>query len=153
MNWIAECKEAAVAKVRVEVAKPIADERELCCDETFDPWALFPAVYGSYSADFDWTMLDVLRSLDLAARDDWDAAIALQRDETLAHHIFREMLCTANLCDYGTSPRVCFATTPFREVLAELIAKWEAYSRMQWGERDSDTRPKDGDGEAGSTRE
>lgn len=134
MNWIAEKQAAAVAKVRAELAKPIADEACLSSDEEFNPWSLFPAIYGAYSGDFDWTMLEVLRSLQLASEDDWDAAIAMQRRETLAHHIFREMLCTADLCDYGSSPRVCFSTLEFRQVLPDLIAKWKAFSQMTWGE-------------------
>lgn len=137
MNWIAKRQGEAVAKIRAELAKPVADAPELVCDDTFDPWELFPAIYGSYSADFDWTMLDVLRALRLAAEGDWDSAMAMQREETLAHHIFREMLCTADLCDYGTSPRVCFATEPFKAALPELISKWEAYSLMQWGKPES----------------
>lgn len=132
MSWIDERQKAAAAKVRAEVGKPVADEPILTCDETFDPWSLFPAIYGTYSSDFDQTMLEVLRALQLVSEDDWDAAFAMQRREGLAHHIFREMLCTSDLCDYGSSPRTCFPTLPFRQVLPDFIAKWEAFSAMQW---------------------
>lgn len=131
-DWIYESHRAAAAKVRAELAKPIADDGQLHA-EVFDPWELFPCLYGTYSQAFDIMALDVLRALALAADDKWDEALALQRKETLAHEMFREILCTSDLCDYGTSPRVCFATLEFAEVLPELIAKWEAFSLAHWG--------------------
>lgn len=134
MNHIRDAQEKAAAKVRAELDKPLPAD-EYGGDDTFDPWALFPSLYGSYSQAFDQMALDVLRSLALASADNWDEAIEMQRRETLAHEMFREMLCTAELCDYGSSPRVCFANhDTFAPLLPELIAKWEAYSQVQWGE-------------------
>ncbi len=52
--------------------------------------------------------------------------------EALAHEMFREMLCTKGLCDYGTSPRVCFPTQQFKKLLPQLIEKWKAYYKLQW---------------------
>lgn len=121
----------AVDRVRAELAKPLP-ERDFGSVDEFDPWELFPSLYGSYSSDFDDMALDVLRTIQLASEDRWDDVFERQAQETLAHQMFREMLCTADLCDYGTSPRVCFATTDFKEVLPELIAKWEVYSKQCW---------------------
>jgi FPC/CPF motif-containing protein YcgG len=91
-------------------------------DGSFDPWDIFPCVYGSYSSEFDDLAIAVLTDL----RDKtWKC-------EGLAQEIFREMLCTANLCDYGTSPRACFATGRFQELLPSLIEKWREYARVQW---------------------
>ena len=132
MNWIAKVQSAAAEKLRAELDKPLADERHMMCDETFDPWSLFPAVYGTYSDDFDWAMLDVLRALQFVANGNWNAAFEMQRKETLAHQIFREMLCTAELCEYGSSPRECFATSKFAELLPSLIEKWAAFSAIGW---------------------
>jgi len=55
--------------------------------------------------------------------------------------MFREMLCSLDLCDYGTSPRTCFPTTGFDALLDTLIDKWRDWSFIQWGvyiEEDAD---------------
>ncbi len=133
MNWIAAKENEAVEKVRGELAKPMAECREVHGgDDTFDPWALFPCFYGSYSKAFDDMALDVLRHLQYGVERRYDDIV--WGKEALAHQMFREVLCNANLCDYGPSPRVCFATQPFKEVLPALIAKWQSYSEMQWRE-------------------
>lgn len=112
----------AVEKVTALLAKPIS-EYDTPSIEDFDPWELFP-LYGSYSSDFDELALDVLREL----RD------GQKKRDDLAAEIFREMLCNLHLCDYGTSPRVCFPTTGFKTLLPQLIEKWEAYSEHAWRE-------------------
>jgi hypothetical protein len=129
-NWIAQKQREAADKVRVELAKPVSAHEHDIGDEYFDPWELFPSLYGSYSRDFDDMALLVLRNLNLAYERRWDDQ---DHSEGLAHEMFREMLCTADLCDYGTSPRVCFATEEFGSVLPDLIAKWEAYALVHWG--------------------
>jgi hypothetical protein len=72
--------------------------------------------------------LTVLRNIQRNCEGVWGEG----EPEGLAHEMFREMLCTAELCDYGTSPRVCFANEPFKALLPQLIEKWEAYSAAQW---------------------
>ncbi len=132
MESIRDREQAAADKVRSELAKPLPqDEDELGAEGTFDPWALFPSLYGTYSQAFDDMALLVLRNLQLAAEGRWDEQ---NRAEELAHEMFREMLCNSELCDYGSSPRVCFATEPFKSVLPDLIAKWEAFSHIHWAE-------------------
>lgn len=104
------------------IAKCAEDEVYIGCDGVFDPWDIFPGIYGSYSSDFDDMAIEVLQELTSrkANRDD------------LAARMFREMLCNLNLCEYGTSPRVCFATPQFTELLPDLIEKWKEFSRVQW---------------------
>lgn len=93
-------------------------------DDAFNPWEMFPMFYGSYSREFDDMALEVLRSLlDINFRN---------RNEGLAHQMFREVLCTTGLCGYGTSPRVCFSTLEFRGLLPEFIRKWEVYAEAMW---------------------
>jgi hypothetical protein len=131
-EWLREIERAAAEKVRIELAKPLAENAyDAGGDDTFDPWALFPSLYGTYSKAFDDMALLVLRNLQLAREDIYGELVP----EELAHEMFREMLCTSELCTYGSSPRVCFTNEPFDELLPELIAKWEAYSNMMWGER------------------
>jgi hypothetical protein len=93
-------------------------------DGTFDPWCLFPSLYGSYSGEFDRCAIEVLTEL---SQSKW-----VRSD--LGAEMFREMLCTASLCDYGTSPRVCFPTKDFRPLVPVLLEKWKAYSLIVWGE-------------------
>lgn len=124
-----QCYREAAEKVRVELAKPLCEAGDTQSVDEFDPWALFPCLYGSYSKEFDDMALLVLRNLEIARMGRWDKQ---ERGETLAHEMFREMLCTADLCDYGTSPRACFVNTEFGELLSRLITKWQAYSDLHW---------------------
>jgi hypothetical protein len=143
MGWLEDAEHVAAEKVRAELAKPLpVDQYEIGGDDTFDPWALFPCLYGSYSQAFDDMALLVLRNMELARQDRYD-----EQDwagEGLAHEMFREMLCNAELCNYGTSPRVCFVNREFGEMLPELIAKWEAFSEVHWGQPAQGTSPRGG---------
>lgn len=121
-NWIAEVQDKAAARVRDILAKPMPEDGQFGVEGEFDPWEVFPALYGSYDRAFDECVLDVLREL----RDENKS----RRD--LASEMVREMLCTAELCDYGTSPRACFPTQQFRELLPALIEKWESYVDLRW---------------------
>jgi hypothetical protein len=123
MNWIYEKQSGAAKKVADELSKPF-DDGEMSSGEFFDPWSIFPCFYGSYSADFDWCAIGVLEGLVDADKAVWD----------LPSHMFREVLCTSDLCDYGSSPRACFATSYFKALLPEFIAKWKGYYENQWKE-------------------
>lgn len=90
--------------------------------ECFDPWHLFPSLYGSYSSAFDDMAIEVLSDIQGGTHNRSD----------LASEMFREMLCTAGLCDYGTSPRVCFPTPEFAKLLPRLIARWKEYAQIMW---------------------
>lgn len=90
--------------------------------ECFNPWALFPCLYGSYSSEFDDMALAVLMDIRDGTHNRTD----------LASEMFREMLCTIGFCDYGTSPRVCFASATFKTRLAQLIARWSEYASIFW---------------------
>lgn len=120
--WVDKVERAAAEKVAAALALREPEYVEELGDvETFDPWELLP-VYGSYDSDFGACVLDVLRELQTGSKARSD----------LAAEMVREMLCWANLCTYGTSPRVCFPTSNFRPLLPELIAKWERFHRLSW---------------------
>ena len=115
----------AMAALYAMMAKPTMPEDGMCSDgECFNPWDLFPCLYGSYSSEFDDLAIEVLSDL----RD------GTHKRTDLAAEMFREMLCTAGYCDYGTSPRVCFATTHFKEIIHRLIERWAEYAKIQWKE-------------------
>ena len=102
---------------------PIPQGGEMYSDgECFNPWDLFPCLYGSYSSDFDEMAIAVLTDI----RD------GTYHRTDLAAEMFREILCAASLCDYGTSPRVCFASTQFASLLPRLIERWQEYAAIRW---------------------
>ena len=113
-------------ELRAILEKPLTAPGEMSSVDDFDPWDIFP-LYGSYSSAFDDMALQTLTNLRDGHRD----------GEGLAHEMFREILCVKNLCDYGTSPRVCFPTTEFEELLPAFIEKWERYYERAWGTRRS----------------
>lgn len=119
---ITALQDAAAARVREILDRPMAESLETQSCDNFDPWDIFPTLYGSYDSEFDDCALDVLRDL----RD------GEPRRRDLPARMLREMFCVADLCDYGMSPRSCFPTRQFKALLPELIEKWEAYRRMMW---------------------
>jgi hypothetical protein len=123
VNYYEAQERKAIEAVDALLAKPsIRDDGMYSDGECFVPWDLFPCVYGSYSSAFDDMAIEVLTDIldDTFNRDD------------LASEMFREMLCTTGLCDYGTSPRVCSASTSFKEALPRFIERWREYASIKW---------------------
>lgn len=124
-DYITKVENEAAATVAALIALPLPESNDMLGIEgEFNPWDLFPAIYGSYSSDFDKCALDVLCDLRDGAHNRAD----------LAGDIIREMLCVAHLCDYGTSPRVCFPTSQFKKLLPGLIEKWREYAVISWSD-------------------
>ena len=124
MHWISEAQTAAAAKVSAALVMPMPEGRDaLGYEGDFNPWSLMPCLYGGYSSEFDDLAIEVLHDLQDHTH---------KRDD-LASEMFREMLCVLDLCEYGTSPRVCFPTPQFEALLSDLIAKWDAYRTLAWG--------------------
>lgn len=121
MDDYARQKEAAAA-VAALLERPMATDNQCISCEDFDPWGITPGLYGSYSSDFDDMAIRVLENLSIGSYE----------GEELAHELFRELLCNADLCDYGTSPRVCFPTTDFKPLLPRLIERWKEWRTMKW---------------------
>lgn len=118
-----DSQEEAAALVSALLALPPIPADGMHSDgECFDPWLLFPSLYGTYSSEFDVLAVAVLEDV----RD-----MTHKRDD-LASEMFREILCTSNLCDYGTSPRVCFASSAFAPLLPVLIERWKEYAAIRW---------------------
>lgn len=117
-------REAEAAKiVRDALSLPLPTEFEGRGEEGyFDPWELFPCLYGTYDGDFDKCAIEVLGELISGNKTRGD----------LGAEMFREMLCTAYLCNYGSSPRVCFPTSDFKPLVPALHEMWKRYSFVQW---------------------
>lgn len=123
----------AFRKLEIEAAEAVnallalpmpATRYDIGLDEFFDPWRVFPLIYGSYSSDFDECAIATLKDIQ--------AGLRVRQD--LASDMIREMLCSLNLCGYGTSPRFPFPSPEFRPLLPTLIVRWEAFSKVQWEE-------------------
>lgn len=122
---IDKAQEEAAALVRAILARQMRENGDrLGVVGEFDPWDIFPALYGSYSSEFDKCAIDVLCELEDGER----------RRRDLGADMLREMLCVADLCDYGTSPRSCFPTSQFKQLLPALIERWRAYALLAWGD-------------------
>ncbi len=123
MNFYEEQERRAGEAVDALLAKPpIPDDGMYSDGDCFDPWDLFPCLYGSYSSDFDEMAIEVLSDIRDGTYNRTD----------LASEMFREMLCTTGLCDYGTSPRACFPSPAFKEKLPQFIERWQEYSAIHW---------------------
>lgn len=95
-------------------------------DDVFDPWEWFPSIYGSYSAEYDVCALDVILHM---------AAGQFENPQTLANQMFREMLCTSDIAEYGVSPRSCWFRHEIKRDEIELwVRKWIHYVKVQWGD-------------------
>lgn len=114
-------------RLKIELEKPFEAEPRndgfIHGDDEFNPWSLFPSIYGSYSREFDVCAIEVLQELENGV---------FERDD-LGAQMFREMLCVAGFCDYGSSPRVCYWDIDM-EMLRKLIVMWKNFSRNNWGE-------------------
>ena len=121
--WCHKVEREAAERLAEMLALPdIPEDRCYSEGEAFDPWNLFPCLYGIYSSEFDDLAIDVLERIKSNRFE----------VEPLAHQMFREMLCTANLCTYGTSPRGCFPTSDFNPLLPVLIERWKRYRWVMW---------------------
>lgn len=118
-------QDEAAAKVAAMLALPMPESNDMLGIEgEFDPRTIFPAIYGSYCSSFDKCAVEVLEELRDGER----------RRNDLGADMIREMLCVADLCGYGTSPRVCFPTQEFKKLLPDLIEKWRAYALIAWSD-------------------
>lgn len=125
-SWYDKKEREATEELTALLKLPVEEQVH---SQSFDPWRPFEkALYGSYSSEFD--------NMALAVLDDLLHGTYNARDYGLAQEMFREILCTKGLCEYGTSPRSCWALPTFKELLPEYIAKWKEYYKLQWGTSD-----------------
>jgi len=122
VNYFDQRNAEAIESLTVLLALPMPEKDDIGVDGFFDPWQLFPSLYGSYDQAFDICAIEVL----LEIRE------GKKRRDDLGAEMIREMLCTSGLCTYGTSPRVCFPDRGFEPLLLPLIEKWAAFSATSW---------------------
>lgn len=121
-GYYQERQRLAAERLRAALALRMpTTEHELGCEGFFDPWEILP-VYGGYDADFDRLAFDVLT----------DIIDGKVRRNDLPARMFREMLCVADLCEYGSSPRVCFPTVAAKGLFPDWLSKWRTVSSVMW---------------------
>lgn len=117
----------AIERVKVSLTKPdISSKSDTgMVGFFFEPWeALFPHLYGGYSADFGVVAIESLEEVMNCVHS--------PHVDSLPHKMFKEMLCVQELCEYGSSPRVCFAETEFKEIIEEVISRFKHYEKIYW---------------------
>lgn len=104
---------------------------ELEQNEDFYMWDKLGLKCASYSSLIDWHVIQVMKLL--AVRDPFPSsqtiAEALDLPEAyieLIHYI----LCSADLCEYGTSPRSCWPEDDKK--FQEFITSCELYYKRVW---------------------
>jgi len=117
----ADAEAAAAEEVRRLLKTPLRSSA-LDPGSCFDPWLLFTSIFGA-DASFDECAIAVLEDLEKMT----------DRRCDLAGLMFREMLCKARLCEYEESPHACRATSAFRPLLSELLARWREFASMKTG--------------------
>ncbi len=68
----------------------------------------------------------------------YNSDIAIELDMSTSHvELIQYILCSADICEYGTSPRGCWFNTypPEKAIDAdEYIAKWKEYYQQKWNQ-------------------
>jgi hypothetical protein len=115
----------AIERVKENLSRPdISNKNDASVlGEFFDPWeALFPHLYGSYSNDFGRIAIESLKEVMTVSY--------LLHFDSLPHKMYKEMLCVQELCEYGVSPRGCFAEIEFAEIIEDVIRRFEHYEMV-----------------------
>lgn len=103
-------------------------------NEYYNPWNAMGVHCGGYGGDVDWDIIRVLRIIG-GPRESSRYNLDIAKETGLApNHVelIQYLLCSADWCDYGTSPRGCFPN--YGNDFAALIAAWEGYYVHHWGE-------------------
>jgi hypothetical protein len=100
------------------------DDPEEC---SFDPWELFPAVYGSYSEDHGEAAIEALQRV-LKVKE-------FSGPPTIGVELFMEMLCTQELAGYGMSPRTAWLESGGPQhvsIMKEWLERFIRYENERW---------------------
>ena len=111
------------------LAKPIRETDEYLSDEEFDPWGdVIEGIFGGYNSACDDLMIAALK----AVRD--RETFNLIATHGLAGELALYILAGHGLTNYGTSPRGGWPDEQIADLWQALIDKWEAHSKITWGE-------------------
>jgi hypothetical protein len=112
-----------------EIIQPNAEDE---FGEYWDPWEALGLGCCSYNAGIDRQAIGVLREIG-SPEFAYCTDIAERLGMTPEHvEMFQGIFCSADWCEYGTSPRGCWPID--REGFPALIAAWEVYCERRWKE-------------------
>ena len=118
---------------------PLAPNAEDENGEYWDPWDALGVRCGGYSSAIDDDALAVLKAIRDGAASrhsggeftNYTTDIAAKTGMSATHvELWQYLFCSADWCDYGTSPRGCFPNYDID--FDALIAAWEAYYERRW---------------------
>lgn len=111
----------------LDIIKPNSEDEN---GEYWEPWDALGLQCVSYNSEIDRGAIAVLRGIKGRLYCD---AIAEKTGMAPAHvELLQSIFCSANWCEYGTSPRGCWPID--RDYFHLLIGAWEAYYERKWGE-------------------
>lgn len=98
-------------------------------EDYWDPWEALRIGCCSYHSAIDVAAIRVLEGIhsgkyctDIAHENDLDPLLV---------EMLQGIFCSADWCEYGSSPRGCFPTD--RENFHLLIDGWKTYYKITWG--------------------
>ena len=110
---------AIIEQLAKRDTNPNSDEMDL---DAFDPWEGLGLPLGPYNGAVEHDVLVVLEGI-LAGKFMTD--IASETGLTEGHvELIQYMLCDADVCDYGTSPRGCWVIHGMKEEVSKLAQRW-----------------------------
>lgn len=96
----------------------------------FDPWESLGISCGSYSSNQDEHGIAVLE-LIVTERGIYNTDIARRLALSPAHvELWQYIFCSADLCEYGTSPRGCFPVSD--DAAKAFLENWKQYHKLAW---------------------
>lgn len=125
----------------VDLENPFEPNSEDGDGPYWDPWEVIAIPAGGYSSSVDLDAIYVLRAIrDGVASGksggdykNYVTDISKRTGMSESHvELWQYIFCSANWCDYGTSPRGCFPADGLQ--FDALITAWEAYYLRRWKE-------------------
>jgi hypothetical protein len=94
----------------------------------FDPWEEFGLRCVNYNSQIDEDMINVMKCIKNKKYNS-DIAVELNLSEQYVE-LLQSILCSKNICEYGTSPRGCWFMHSIDA--DEYINKWQEYYKNNW---------------------
>ena len=108
----------------------------------WDPWLAMGVPCGGYSSTVDDDALSVLRAINDGTKSgraggeyrNYVTEITKTTSLSETHvELYQYLFCSANWCEYGTSPRGCWFVYDYGEGFGDrLITAWEEYYQRKW---------------------
>jgi len=92
-----------------------------------DFWDILGIHCGGYGSDVDDDIIKVMEAMHAQVGN--TSSIASHTGLSEPHvELIQYILCSAGMCDYGTSPRGCWLIHTVKDLVPEIVARW----RKEW---------------------